>query len=97
MSTAADESCAAATHLTPHSGRATPSTTLRVPTAYAGSSATKTHDRLKFAVQAIYKGAGLATSTDPIGGIPSIDNAEAPPPNAVIRNDSVRETGSQSW
>ena len=64
-------------------------------TGNAGGSARKTHDKLKFAVQAVCKAAGLSTFDEPVGEIPGIVNPDAPTrgKQCDIRIDSLRQTG----
>ena len=63
--------------------------------ANAGGSANKTHDKLKFAVQAVCKAAGLTTFIEPIGEIPGIENPDGTTrgKRPDIRIDGLRETG----
>ena len=68
---------------------------LCVSTANAGGSANTTHDKLKFAVQAVYKAAGLTTFIEPVGEIPGIENPDGTTTGKRpdIRIDGLRETG----
>ena len=64
-------------------------------TGNAGGSARRTHDKLKFAVQAICKAAGLSTFDEPVGEIPGIENPDGTTRGKCpyIRIDGLRETG----
>ena len=68
---------------------------LCVSTANAGGSANTTHDKLKFAVQAVCKAAGLTTFIEPVGEIPGIENPDGTTTGKRpdIRIDGLRETG----
>ena len=50
-----------------------------VHTSNAGGNQTKTHDKVKFAVQAVCKLGGLITFTEPIGEIPGTRTGTATP------------------
>jgi len=64
---------------------------LCVTTVNAGGSATMTHDKLKFAVQAVCKAAGLSTFDEPVGEIPGIENPDGT--TRGKRPDGLREAG----
>ena len=68
---------------------------LCVTTGNAGGSARRTHDKLKFAVQAVCKAAGLSTFDEPVGEIPGIENPDGTTTGKQpdIRIDSLRQTG----
>ena len=66
-----------------------------VHTSNAGGNQHKTHDKVKFADQAICKQGGLTTFTEPIGEIPGTTNRDGNT-NSLrpdIRVDGLRDTG----
>jgi hypothetical protein len=68
---------------------------LCVTTANAGGSARRTHDKLKFAVQAVCKAAGLSTFDEPVGEIHGIENPDGTTRGKQpdIRIVGLRQTG----
>ena len=68
---------------------------LCVTTANAGGSPRRTHDKLKFAVQAVCKAAGLSTFDEPVGEIHGIENPDGTTRGKQpdIRIVGLRQTG----
>ena len=64
-------------------------------TSNAGGSARRTHDKLKFTVQAVCKAAGLSTFDEPVGEIPGTVNPDGTIAGLQpdIRIDGLRQTG----
>ena len=68
---------------------------LCVHSSNAGGSQTRTHDKVKFAVQAVCRQAGLTTFTEPIGEVPGTTNPDGTTAGLRpdIRIDGLRNTG----